>query len=1082
MPSMTTLLLVLLAVLRCSSAKLCPVGMQNGRILEPAIQLSGIQVDGSVRLNDEPPAAFKTNTLSVVTIDLPDPSVPISVIDVQGGVVDTVPYSFDSVAISYLPPNATTFTTLQTVTAANATNVDTPLRHTLSTPIKAQRIRFSALNTNAFGILRVELYTECLFYTSFQGQLGRGWNGTHVVQPLLSNGLNLQIAGTPELALVENVSDTESFVVRNTGTDTTVDLVRAGIALPSNVGRIRISLSIASGGKESTEDSIKIRLIRGSGSPTFTLAVGAIGQQRTFKHVHQSVALPIDNSSSLQTNLLFAVNDRGSQQDNEYRLFFLYIMPEILDCQELGTYTSNGVCLLCDGINEFQNQTNQTACLPTTQCDLDSQYELIAATSSTDRECAPLTNCSVDQYISLNKTLTSDRLCHNLTDCLPGTFVSSNATTFADRNCSACPANEYQNKSNQPACEAVQGPCSDTEYESETATSSSDRVCLPLNQCADNQFISVNHTLTSDRVCANVTDCEEGEYIEIPKTLFSNQTCAPCLRSCNRGSYLLERCSANSTDDNVCVECSQDCDACTAEGCDECSPGKVLTQAGTCTDGCPTGQFDDKKGACQSCNPACSECTSSNVCTVCLNPANTSTPANPIDYTYKRGFSCIRNCTAADPTLYGDNGSGTCRTLLECTDQEFESLAPTYQSNRECTNLTNCVAGQYPDQQPTDTSDRSCKACPVGTFDTVAGNLGSLSDCVSCAPGTTDDDQQANTSCIHCLPGRYLNPSTVRFGPCDTFGCAEGSTDHDRNVSTVCQRCPAGHYTPRFSAGPCSLFECADGDTDDDSNSSTPCQACLVGQFTPPSKTGPCTNCPIGTSDHDLNPFTPCQDCIAGQFDDPSNNQVTSCKPCAVGTFTAASRQTQCTACISCNVSEFETVSCTASTNRQCQRCKVCPADDPIATACNATHDSQCKSDLASLSNDSGSSSNNPIVWIVSTSALVLLLLGLLLLLYRRSRQQRPHTHSTSIDTNPTYDDPTLRINPAFRDAWGPNHVYETIKPPDLQHPASTHGQSQPSQAEDANVLPLGSNDQVDEEAMSSEEQPRRESLYVSHI
>ena len=51
-----------------------------------------------------------------------------------------------------------------------------------------------------------------------------------------------------------------------------------------------------------------------------------------------------------------------------------------------------------------------------------------------------------------------------------------------------------------------------------------------------------------------------------------------------------------------------------------------------------------------------------------------------------------------------------CMPLTVCSVAEYESVAPTANSDRECTALTVCTAEEYEARTPTATRDRVCRA------------------------------------------------------------------------------------------------------------------------------------------------------------------------------------------------------------------------------------------------------------------------------------------------------------------------------------------------------------------------------------
>lgn len=178
----------------------------------------------------------------------------------QGGGDADFSAAVPSVSLAYQPVDVTSFTDVGSFAGANTTDLVgcsielyryrilmtarvsialrvqlRPLVHTLSQPIEAQQIRLTSFS-NSTGFLRVELYTDCLVYASFEGQAGNGVDAPSG----LTNGLSLGLSAATGTALVENMSSGyEALVVRNTGDgiDGYAQLGLGSLALPSNVGR-----------------------------------------------------------------------------------------------------------------------------------------------------------------------------------------------------------------------------------------------------------------------------------------------------------------------------------------------------------------------------------------------------------------------------------------------------------------------------------------------------------------------------------------------------------------------------------------------------------------------------------------------------------------------------------------------------------------------------------------------------------------------------------------------------------------------------------------------------------------------------
>jgi len=167
--------------------------------------------------------------------------------------------------------------------------------HTLTQPIESDRVRLTARTVQPAARFRFELYTDCLYATDFEADLGRGYNGTTVVA--LVGGKDINVAANGGLAMVVNTPfrsvDRSALVVRNSP----ANLELPDITVPATVGRcacsacpsmalmllsafrIRVMLSVASNGREGQNDSIALFQQRGSASNLQTLQSGAVNQE-----------------------------------------------------------------------------------------------------------------------------------------------------------------------------------------------------------------------------------------------------------------------------------------------------------------------------------------------------------------------------------------------------------------------------------------------------------------------------------------------------------------------------------------------------------------------------------------------------------------------------------------------------------------------------------------------------------------------------------------------------------------------------------------------------------------------------------
>jgi hypothetical protein len=141
-------------------------------------------------------------------------------------------------------------------------------------------------------------------------------------------------------------------------------------------------------------------------------------------------------------------------------------------------------------------------------CNKDTQYQNNVVGARNDHECAELTDCKSQQWVSKLPTPTTDRECTNHTICAAHTQYQTKAAGLDhDRECTdltVCGGDEWISKAHTAtsdrAC-AGHTLCSGNEWQSTAASQTNDRVCQSLTTCGDRQYESKAATATSDREC-----------------------------------------------------------------------------------------------------------------------------------------------------------------------------------------------------------------------------------------------------------------------------------------------------------------------------------------------------------------------------------------------------------------------------------------------------------------------------------------------------------------------------------------------------------------------------------------------------
>lgn len=552
------------------------------------------------------------------------------------------------------------------------------------------------------------------------------------------------------------------------------------------------------------------------------------------------------------------------------------------------------VCAGCMAGISFSNTDNAVSCAYVTRCEDGIEYESVAPTTSSDRQCV---NCSfiscpdANTYRSGNCTGTTNSYsCKPCGDgsrpradgtgceaCPAGTFGSGGICSFCD-----IAADKYQDSPGQTTCKSskVCGPGSAVLQQ---VSSASNRVCV---ECLVTSGEWQNSTNAA--ACKVATNCEPGTVISASLTASSDRTCV----TCDHGTYQDRRNAAEceavtvcKADEVVVAESTVSTDRlCTTEG--TCRPGQYISRDRIDIEGIVTPR----------------------VCAPC-GPGTFSTTVNSITCT------AMTDC---DPgwAVDIDGTQTTDRSCKKCPDDTFSLGRDTL----VCREHRICAKGSFVSVEATSSTDRACSTC---------------------SPGTFTDEINADT-CIttrSCNPGKYQlhpPPTAERDRACGE--CILGvSFTNVSNAATcsVVHDCKAGSFTvaPPTLSSDRSCEECKDGTFSTESNTLT----CL-----------PLTDCPVGT--HIIAPTSSsedrrCESCIAGVGFSTSINEAScervkvcqpgervvraptpsmnrQCAPCDTGTFSSGKDADACTAVTICvDGAEYESNFPTSTSDRVCSDC-----------------------------------------------------------------------------------------------------------------------------------------------------------------
>ncbi|EDQ91697.1 uncharacterized protein MONBRDRAFT_22765 [Monosiga brevicollis MX1] len=642
-------------------------------------------------------------------------------------------------------------------------------------------------------------------------------------------------------------------------------------------------------------------------------------------------------------------------------------------------------CTACDGVAEYQNQPQQTACKPTHNCSY-GVAEFLPPTPTTDRIC---TNCDgIDTYYE-DYGLPH---CVNTTTCLPGSFENVAPTISTDRQCLACDVGSFSSKFNAKSC-LPWTTCVAGSAIASNGSSSTDRLCVP---CEAGTY----QNATNQPTCLPTTPCRPGTETVRPAAASHDELCRPCQ---------LGEAFSNATGYNIaCQLVSPTCPPGTSmtheptlfsdRECTTCLPGTFSPTAGLepCRQlsSCAAGQFILSNGT-STTDRTCASCAaghfSSELNSLACQPWQSCTPEQ---------FQLVPGTALSDVV---------CRSISTCAADQFEQAAASPTTDRLCANCTICSShSHYQVAACTATSDAECYGCtpcPTGSYFTEPCGANVLEPV--CAPCTVCEGHQfTSTTCssAHDRQCRDVTPCTAKqfmLAPATTYSdnvCANHTictplefeqaaptASTDRACTPVSAPCPSGFFeqTPATATSDRVCIACGPGTVDADANATTPatmnapncmahvlcdageyaltqptsssdayCLLCPIYEFADePSLDSSCTRATICEPGYEVAAWptrtsdTVCEACVQGaSYTDTHNSE--NCLPltdCPAGTMQSGALKTtanrNCVSCqvgvtfkdkagagicmpiSNCPVGQHETAAATSSTDRQCQPC-----------------------------------------------------------------------------------------------------------------------------------------------------------------
>lgn len=336
--------------------------------------------------------------------------------------------------------------------------------------------------------------------------------------------------------------------------------------------------------------------------------------------------------------------------------------------------------------------------------------------------CAPLSECTTNQYIRIHPTTTTDRVCDDVTEC---NFRTQFEATPPVECYAIDPLQVPVPWCTNRVCQNARVCLPTTEYETAPLTPTTDRTCAILEICGGSRYQAVPPTPTTNRVCLPCAPvCTTGEYQDTPCTPSTNRVCIPYTLAC--ASTEFEVATPTNTSDRNCSLLSV-CSPATQFVTTEATP----TSDRTCAEATPCVDTEFEEAPLTASMDRV--CTPRTVCTSTqyqLSAGNASADT-----------TCLAYRTCSIDQFASVVGTATtdrfCRDLRDCIPGfQFESLPPTPTTDRQCQQISTCFgATEFEFAAPTLTTDRQCdpiSTCPNGEFVTQNATSSSDTACALC--------------------------------------------------------------------------------------------------------------------------------------------------------------------------------------------------------------------------------------------------------------------------------------------------------------------------------------------------------------
>lgn len=498
------------------------------------------------------------------------------------------------------------------------------------------------------------------------------------------------------------------------------------------------------------------------------------------------------------------------------------------------------------------------------------EFEIVAATATSNRQCAPVRLCPEGTYTAAEPTASSNRVCAPCSTCSTGEYIATPCNASgSDTHCAPCLAT-----CSHPAFPLRSGTCAPDGVTDYTCVPCTNSVCP----------VGMHRTGVCGRTSAGFVD---------------GFTCQPCLTACPADQYLAGVC--NGTQAPQCAPCTNTQCPAGAYRMGTCGGTGVRASANNytcepCVRGCPVGLY--LSGPCDTlaAGPTCLPCDDLVCPDGTFNAAGTLCGFVPEADRCQACRMCPTNTYQVNGSCSGTRNSECVLCTDTCTSGEFLTGSCNAFSGPACESCATCAAGTYQVGGCVGREDVLCEncttTCDVGTY--LSGSCTptttpTCKPCTPCATGTYQvggcDGTGTNTICAPCvttadctLDGTYLE------GVC---------TATTSPVCSVCDNatCPIGFFRSGTCGGMTNSYMCE------------PCRTnttCAADTYL------------FGACEGTSNPR--CMRCDE-VFDACGGNQY------SVGSCSPAGNFVTCVNCSTCPPGEFAAQECHGATNVVCATC-----------------------------------------------------------------------------------------------------------------------------------------------------------------